>query len=162
MSKTVKTKPKKSEPKSLEYWTEPEQLNRIKQWAEQGLSVVDIANNIGIAQSTLYNWRSKSDVIMEALTKGQDTAVEILENALFKRAVGYDIEEVTYRYDEEGNKIKQRSQTKHIYPDVTALKFALINKSNGRWSDRVEYKDESANNKLDELLSKFEEQAKDE
>lgn len=159
MSKTVKTKPKKLEPKSLEYWTEPEQLKRITQWAEQGLSVVDIANNMGIAQSTLYNWRGKSDVIMESLTKGRESAVEILENALFKRAIGYDIEEVTYRFDEEGNKIPQRSQTKHIYPDVTALKFALINKSSGKWTDRVEYNDQSAHDKLDKMLEKMKDNA---
>ena len=153
---------KRRNTKTMTYWEEEEQLEKIEEWASKGLSVHEIASNIGVTGRTLYNWRNKSDSIFHALTKGQETAVEILENALFKRAVGYDIEEVTYRYDEEGNKIKQRSQTKHIYPDVTALKFALINKSNGRWSDRVEYKDESANNKLDELLSKFEEQAKDE
>lgn len=150
------------EKKTIQHWEKEEQLKKIEDWASKGLSVSEVASNIGITGRTLYNWRNKSDSIFHALTKGQETAVEILENALFKRAVGYDIEEVTYRYDEQGNKTKQRSQTKHIYPDVTALKFALINKSSGKWSDRVEYTDESAHNKLDELLSKFEEQAKDE
>ena len=150
------------ENKTIEHWEKEEKLKKIEEWASKGLSVNEVAKNIGITGRTLYNWRNKSDSIFHALTKGQDTAVEILENALFKRAVGYDIEEVTYRYDEDGNKIKQRSQTKHIYPDVTALKFALINKSSGKWRDRVEYTDESAHNKLDELLNKFEAQAKDE
>lgn len=162
MSKKVKTRPKKSEPKSMQHWSKPEQLKRITEWAEQGLSVHEIANNIGIAERTLYNWRQKEDAIMQALTKGQGTAVEILENALFKRAIGYDIEETTYRFDEDGNKIPQRVQTKHIYPDVTALKFALINKSGGKWADRVEYNDQSAHNKLDEMLEKMKESAKDE
>lgn len=161
MSKTVKTKPKKDEPKSLSHWREPEQLKRITKWAEQGLSMDDIANNIGITGRTLYNWRDKDRSIFHALTKGQDTAVEILENALFKRAIGYDIEEVTYRFDEEGNKIPQRSQTKHIYPDVTALKFALINKSSGKWTDRVEYNDQSAHDKLDKMLEKMKDSALD-
>lgn len=146
---------------TLDNWEQPEQLEQLVKWSELGLSMDEIGKNIGITGRTLYNWRDKSDSIFHALTMGNETAVEILENALMKRAVGYDIEETTYRYDDEGNKIPTRAQTKHIYPDVTALKFALINKSKGKWKDKVEYTDTEANDKLDNLLAKFEEQARE-
>lgn len=144
-----------------EDWETEANLNKIEEWGKLGLSMGDIASNIGIHRGTLYRWKDKSSDICNALSKGNEATVEILENALMKRAVGYDIEETTYRYDDEGNKIKQRGQTKHIYPDVTALKFALINKSKGKWKDKVEYTDTEANDKLDNLIAKFEQQAKE-
>lgn len=147
--------------RTLEHWSKPKQLAQIEEWARKGLSVHEIANNIGIAQSTLYTWRSKSDVILEALSKGQDDIVEVLENALIKRAVGYDIEDITYKYNPDGSKIKTSGRTRHIYPDVTALKFALINKSKGKWTDRVDYTDNSAHDKLDKLMQQLEDKAND-
>lgn len=143
-----------------EDWETEANLAKIEEWASLGLSMGDIAQNIGIVRSTLYVWKDKSKDITDALSKGNEATVEILENALMKRAVGYDIEETTYLYDEEGNKMPIRAKTKHIYPDVTALKFALINKSKGKWKDKVEYTDTEANDKLDNLLAKFEEQAR--
>lgn len=140
----------------MDYWEEEDSLEKIVEWASKGLTMQEIANNIGVSRTTLYNWRDRSVDIMNALLKGQDTSVEILENALFKRAVGYDIEEVNYRYDEDGTKTITSGRTKHIYPDVTALKFALINKSRGKWSDRVEYSDSEAHDKLDNILKQFE------
>lgn len=147
--------------RTLEHWSKPKQLAQIEEWARKGLSVHEIANNIGIAQSTLYTWRSKSDVILEALSKGQDDIVEVLENALIKRAVGYDIEDITYKYHADGTKVKTSGRTRHIYPDVTALKFALINKSKGKWTDRVDYTDNSAHDKLDKLMQQLEDKAND-
>ena len=142
--------------RKIEYWEEGEQLEKIEEWASKGLTMKEIAINMGVSRTTLYNWRDKSVDIMNALLKGQDTSVEILENALFKRAVGYDIEELNYRYEEDGTKVITSGRTKHIYPDVTALKFALINKSRGKWSDRVEYSDSEAHDKLDNILKQFE------
>lgn len=143
--------------KNIEHWSKEPQLKQIEEWAKKGLSVHEIAKNMGIAQSTLYNWRDKDDGIMVALNKGQEHIVEVLENALIKRALGYDIKEYNYRYDDQGNEIVTSARSKHIYADVTALKFALINKSKGRWTDKVEYQDNSAHDKLDKMLAKMEE-----
>lgn len=145
--------------RNIEHWSKPKQLKKIEEWAGKGLSVHEIANNIGVTGRTLYNWRDKSDAIFQALTKGQADIVEVLENALIKRAVGYDIEDISYKYLPDGSKIKTSGRTRHIYPDVTALKFALINKSKGKWTDRVEYSDNSAHDKLDKLMEQLEEKA---
>lgn len=141
--------------RSMGYWNRKKQLSQITQWASEGLSMHEIAHNMGISRTTLYNWRDKDIDIMNALSKGQEDIVEILENALIKRAVGYDIEDITYKYHADGTKVKTSGRTRHIYPDVTALKFALINKSKGKWTDRVDYHDDTAHDKLDAMLDKM-------
>lgn len=47
-------------------------------------------------------------------------------DVLYKKAKGYDVEETTQEYvvDEEGNKrlVKEKTSTKHVPPDLSALK----------------------------------------
>ncbi len=53
---------------------------------------------------------------------------EEIVNALKKRALGYDSQEITeeYQSDEEGVKmVKRKVVTKHVPPDVSALKTLI-------------------------------------
>ncbi len=47
-------------------------------------------------------------------------------DTLYKKAKGYDVEEVSYEYtvDEDGNKVlvKEKRQVKHVPPDLAAIK----------------------------------------
>lgn len=47
-------------------------------------------------------------------------------DVLYKKAKGYEVEETTveYGFDEEGNKriLKEKTSTKYVPPDITALK----------------------------------------
>ena len=40
-------------------WLEPEALLLIEAWARDGLTDEQIASNMGIATSTLYNWKNE-------------------------------------------------------------------------------------------------------
>ena len=78
----------KSGPKSrLNEWEQPEKLLLIIGWKRNGLTDVEIAKNIGIGVRTLYDWRSKSPHIMQALKRGKETANFQVENALYKKAI---------------------------------------------------------------------------
>lgn len=77
-------------------WLEEENLIRLKGWAMDGLTDEDIAENIGINRVTLYDWKKRFPDIDNALKKGKETADRRVENALFKRALGYDVEEKKY------------------------------------------------------------------
>ena len=74
------------------YWLTEEGLIKLEGWAKDGLSDEQIADNMGIATSSLYVWKNKYVEIAEALKKGKEIVDRHVENALYKRATGYSYE----------------------------------------------------------------------
>lgn len=72
-----------------------------------------------------------------SLKKGKEVADFEVENALYKRALGYDYEEVKTHIEEvDGKKKKKVEKThKHIPADVTAQIFWLKNRTN-KWRNK--------------------------
>lgn len=50
---------------------------------------------MGISTSTLYGWKKKYSEFSEALKRGKEIIDREVENALLKRALGYEYEEIT-------------------------------------------------------------------
>lgn len=50
---------------------------------------------------------------------------EELEKAVFRRAVGYDIQEVSEEYSGDNELLKRKVSSKHYPPDMTAVKTLL-------------------------------------
>ena len=150
----------KLNPRSIEYWEQDKQLQKIVEWGSKGLALHEIATNMGVARQTLWKWRQRSTDIDNALHTGNKAILEILENALIRKALGYEREEVTFKYLEDGTRIPTKGRVIHYPPDTPALKYAMSNKSKGEWKDRIDYEDTSAHDKLDKLLTKMEEEAK--
>ena len=118
-------------------WLEPEGLTLLEGWARDGLTDEQIAGNIGINTSTLYDWKNKFPKISEALKKGKEVVDIQVENALLKRALGYDFQETRgEKADKDGTKIIQT--VKHIPADTTALIFWLKNRRPDKWLDKPE------------------------
>lgn len=78
-----------------EYWLTPDGLLRLEAYARDGLTDEQIAKNMNITPSTLYDWKKKYTEISEALKKGKEVVDIQVENALLKRALGYAYTEVT-------------------------------------------------------------------
>ncbi|HZJ98508.1 MAG TPA: transposase, partial [Tissierellaceae bacterium] len=116
-------------------WITEEGLLLIEGWARDGLVDEEIAKNIGIHPSTLYDWKNKFPEISEALKKGKEVVDRLVENALLKRALGYEYEEVqTYIEDGGGKQKKKITKTiKHIPPDTTAIAIWLNNRKPADW-----------------------------
>ena len=124
-----------------EYWISRDGLLRIEGWARDGLSKEQIAKNIGINVKTLWDWERTYPPICNALKKGREVVVRELENALIKRAKGYEVEETTEELKWNQATRKQelmvtKRTTKHIAPDTGALAFALKNYAPDKWRDR--------------------------
>lgn len=77
-------------------WIAEEGLLLIEGWARDGLTDEQIAHNMGIGVRTLYVWKDKYAQIMQALKRGKEVIDRQVENALLKRALGYQFEEQTY------------------------------------------------------------------
>ena len=96
-----------------EEWILEEGLLKIQGWARDGLTEEQIAHNMGIAVSTLGNWKKSHLEILEALKKGKEVVDIQVENALLKRALGYEFVEVTKeRMSSESQKKRHDGQSK--------------------------------------------------
>lgn len=79
-----------------EHWLTPEGLLKLEGWARDGLTDEQIAQNVGVTSSTLYEWKKKYSEISESLKKGKEVVDRQVENALLKRALGYQYNEDKY------------------------------------------------------------------
>lgn len=124
-----------------EYWLTQEGLLKLEAWARDGLIDEQIAENIGINTSTLYEWKKRYPEISESLKKGKEVVDIQVENALLKRALGYEYTEVTREVCEnaETGKMELRvtkKVTKEVIPDTTAQIFWLKNRRPDKWRDK--------------------------
>src|SRR5690625_866197 len=111
-------------------WLTEDGLLRIESWASDGLTNEDIADNMGIARSTLNEWLNKYSDISEALKKGREPVVRKLENALINKALGFEYEETEtfITVNPDGSKSQRvKKINKHSLPDSSALMFLLKN-----------------------------------
>ena len=120
-----------------EEWLRPDNLLKIEGWARDGLTDEQIAKNIGIRTSTLYDWKNKHSEISESLKKTKDVADREVENALFKRALGYMVEEKKITESDKDGKKTERFW-RHIPGDVTAQIFWLKNRKAKEWREHQE------------------------
>jgi transposase-like protein len=122
-------------------WLTEDGLTRLTGWARDGLTDEQIAQNIGINRATLYDWIKRYDNIANAIKKGKEPVDIQVENALLRRALGYDYEETITEIEDLGNnKTKKhvRRVTKHVPPDTTAQIFWLKNRKPKQWRDKME------------------------
>lgn len=119
-------------------WLTKDGLLKIESWARDGLTNEQIAKNIGITRKTLQEWINKYSDISNALKKGKEVVDIEVENALLKRALGYEYEEVKTLIEEvDGKKKKKVEKTiKHVPADVSAGIFWLRNRKGLVWSNR--------------------------
>ena len=102
----------------------------------------EIAHNIGINHTTLYDWMNKFPELAETIRSGRKVMDEQVESSLLKRALGYRFEEETWGKNHIGDMVLVKSVTKSQAPDVTAQIFWLKNRQPERWRERVEIKNE--------------------
>lgn len=126
-------------------WLTQDALLVLEGWARDGLTDEQIAKNMGIAASSLYNWMNAHVEILEAIKKGRKPVDLAVENALLKSALGYDVEEETWerkfnRETGEFEMICTKRQRKHIPPSNTAQIFWLKNRKPNEWKDRTDKK----------------------
>lgn len=132
-----------------EDWITDDGLLKAQGWARDGLSNEQIAHNMGITFQTLYKWQDKYSELREALKKGKEVVDREVENALLKRAMGYEtVEEVEEPVeDKETGEVQMRVTKrvkKQVAPDVTAQIFWLKNRKPAEFRDKhdVEFKGE--------------------
>jgi hypothetical protein len=124
-------------------WLTEDGLLRLSAWMRDGLTYEDIAHNMGISNTTRKVWRKKYPAIASALTRSREVADIIIENALYKRARGYDYTEEIWerkvdKVTGEESMVLVKRMEKHMPPDTTAQIFWLKNRKTDVWRDKRE------------------------
>lgn len=125
-----------------------DKLILVEGWSRDGLTQQQIADNLGINVDTLIEYKKKYPDFSEALKKGKEVVDIEVENALLKKALGYNvpvqkafkIKEIIYQ---DGKRLKETERIEyaqeeiHIPADTTAQIFWLKNRKPDKWRDKV-------------------------
>ena len=112
-------------------------LDLVEAWARDGLVEKQIAHNLGVAVSTLNLYKKDHPEVSEALARGEEVVDLEVENALLKRAKGYQYTEVTTeeRLTRDGEIITLTKRVvRDVPPDPTSMMFWLANRRRDRWA----------------------------
>lgn len=120
-------------------------LKEIEWWCREGLTEFEICKRLNIAESTFNIYKKEFSELMESLKKGKEIADYQVEDALFKRAIGYEYEEETKQLTDSGSIETTKIVTKHVSPDTGAIALWLKNRKRDTWQNT---------NTLDEKLKK--------
>lgn len=135
--------------KGIKFWSKKAQLEKIKEWAEDGLSAKQIAENIGISRSTLYEWIQKNADIADSFMCGRACAVANVENQLYKKTQGYNVEvkkviKLKKAEYKDGKLVRaweepmEVTEEIHVPADTTAIKFYLTNMNPEKWKNNAD------------------------
>ena len=106
-------------------------LLAVEQWARNGLTVAQIAKNMNISVRTFYARIKTQPKLKEALNSSRELADIVVENALYKSAIGFYVD--TEIIDKNGN---IQTIKKYIPPNVTAQIFWLKNRKPNEWREK--------------------------
>lgn len=102
-------------------WLTPEGLLKLEGWARDGLTNEQIAHNMGISYSTLKVWQNKYLAISATLKRGKEIVDLQVENALLKRALGYEYKEKKYE------QVQMSHEEHHALKQVVVNRFKMDN-----------------------------------
>jgi len=93
----------------------------------------------GVTGRSITNWKNKHPKFGLAVQQGYDAfRNEPIERSLYKRATGYEVDEVVRVFDKDKKLVSRTVRTKHIPADVNAATFILKNRDPERWKDSME------------------------
>lgn len=126
---------------------------QCEELAEQGYTDWQIAKRLGTTTTSFKNWKQQHPEFLAALEKGRDAMLDNLPPSMYRKAMGYEVDEVSVtveeiitakpgsvkdlalkdarerRVDGEGvYQVKRTTTTKHFAPDSTMLIFVACNR----------------------------------
>ena len=139
-------------------------FDEIIAWREQGIGIEDIALKLNIAPSTMYEYQNRYSEFREVLSHSKTKLVNKLKKSLWKEAMGFEYDEVTYEESYLGTKKKItkkyfRSQSNLLiyalqYLDPEFKKMAKEINESTEYNIRPEFSDERIQKAFDVLYEK--------
>ena len=114
----------------------------VKSMVRKGWTNDEIADYIGITQSTFYEWQKKHPEFSEVLKEPKEYCVAKVENAVFARATGIEKtihEKETVTVEKDGKKTVTTTEKDGVCyypPDTRAAIFYLTNRAGKDWKQK--------------------------
>ena len=120
------------------FWVSPDGIELMSGWRREGIPLGVLAMEyVGVSESTLKRWSREYPAVAKALQISQDVTNVRVEQALLKRALGYDVEEIKQELVEGEMRVTEKTK-KHIPPDVKACLSWLYSRRSDRWRAQQE------------------------
>lgn len=107
-----------------------------------GATDKDMADFFGVSEQTVNAWKKKQPEFLESIKRGKAEADSRVAQSLYRRATGYERDEVEIKVvaigDNQGSEVQQIPVVKHYPPDTTACIFWLKNRQKEKWRDKQE------------------------
>lgn len=114
----------------------PEFAKEAMKLCKLGATDAQLADFFEVAISTIALWKVQHPEFSDAIKVPKAEADERVEQSLYRRAMGYEHDEVDIRVVDK--EVIQTPIRKYYPPDSTALIFWLKNRKPGDWRDKVE------------------------
>lgn len=130
----------------------PEFVEQAGKLAGLGATDREIANFFQVDERTLNRWKIEHEAFCQSLKLGKDAADERVVRSLYRRAVGYDHDDVHFSAYE--GVVTETPYVKHYPPDTTAAIFWLKNRRKDEWRDKstLEHTDPDGNSPFAALM----------
>ena len=114
----------------------PEYAKEAMKLCKLGATDAQLADFFEVAISTVALWKVQHPEFSDAIKVPKAEADERVEQSLYRRAMGYEHDEVDIRVVDK--EVIQTPIRKYYPPDSTALIFWLKNRKPADWRDKVE------------------------
>lgn len=114
----------------------PEFAAQAAKLCELGATDAQLADFFCVSVSTVNLWKVQHPEFSESIKVPKDQADERVEQSLYRRALGYEHDEVDIRV--VANAIVTTPIRKYYPPDSTAMIFWLKNRKSTEWRDKQE------------------------
>jgi len=112
-------------------------------YAMEGLNDNEIAAKLGVSRAQYYVYQNKYPDFADAIKRGKRPVDMMVENALLKRALGYDYTEQTteIKMDAQGKPTPAmvKNTVRHVAGDIGAMAFWLKNRKPSDWKDKHDF-----------------------
>lgn len=105
----------------------------------KGFTDKELADFFEVQEQTINNWKKDHPEFLESLKTGKRHSDSKVEDALYNRALGYEVQEVKEEI-EGGTVTKTTRTTRQQAGDTTAQIFWLKNRQPEKWRDKTETK----------------------
>lgn len=125
------------------FWLSEPGLKLIAGWRRNGTPMTKIATEyIGVSTTAWWGWYRESEELRTAIANSKDVSDMSVEEALYRRATGYDYFEEVWELIEGELRLTKKFK-KHLPPDTKAILHWLFNRLPTVWRSVQEPLDNS-------------------